>query len=421
LKVQFQLSCLLAAALMPVLSWAAESHKPAVQSLAAALTGARSSLAIQNGELVGPGSADLVRRARIAQFVLVGEDHGFAEVPAFVIALKRTLGADAPAYLVAEVGPLSAAKLTQASRDGAANSVELHYPGAVPFFGWRDDLAMFEAWQQGSVLPAVWGIDQEFILSTRMHLERLAMIAPPAGRASAEHYLARAVEADRALLAEHDPSVVLLPQLGDADFRSLRIAFDAHDGDEAGEILAELAESASIYRGQSQDGADSNAQRAVLMKRHFMRYYHEALRRDGRPPRALFRLGAFHAGRGLSPINQFDIGNLASELAASNGSESLHILVVMRGGHVNKWLPFLADTASRNSTYDAHSELAQIGAAPFIDHTAGDAWNVFDMTPLRHSAAARKAGGTLFERLVFAYDYVVVVPEGHAAVNYSGG
>lgn len=412
---------MLAVAIMPVLSWAAGSHKPAVPSLAAALTGARSSLAIQNGELVGPGSADLVRRARVAQFVLIGEDHGFAEVPEFVIALKRTLGADAPAYLVAEVGPLSAAKLTQASHDGAVNSVELHYPGAVPFFGWRDDLAMFEAWQKGSALPAVWGVDQEFILSTRMHLERLALIAPPAGRATAQLYLARAEEADRALLAEHNPSVVLLPQLSDSDFRSLRTAFDAPSGDEAGEILAELAESANIYREQSQNGYDSNAQRAVLMKRHFMRYYHQAERRDGRAPRALFRLGAFHAGRGLSPINQFDIGNLATELAASNGSESLHILVLVRGGHVNKWLPFLADTNSRNSPYDAHGELKQIGAAPFLDHTVGDAWNVFDMTPLRHAAAARKAGGTLFERLVFAYDYVVVVPEGHPAVNYPGG
>ena len=188
-------------------------------------------------------------------------------------------------------------------------------------------------------------------------------------------------------------------------------------GGEAADILNELAESAEIYRGQSGSGYDSNAQRAALMKRHFMRYYREAAQRDGRAPRALFRIGAFHAGRGLSPINQFDVGNLASELAICNGSESLHILVIVRGGHVNKWLPFLKDTVARNSSYEARGELAQVGAVPLLEHSVAGAWSVFDMTPLRHSEA-RKAGGKVFEHLVFAYDYVVVAPEGHPAVNY---
>ena len=268
-----------------------------------------------------------MRRARLAQFVLIGEDHGFAEIPQFVIALKQTLGSDAPAYLVVEIGPLSAAHLTQALRDGNADSVELHYPGAVPFFGWRDDLAMFEAWQKGSAIASVWAIDQEFILSSRMHFERLLALAPPAGRETVQSYLTRAVEADRALVAEHNPSVVLLPQIGDADFRRLGTSFGASGDGEAAVILKELTESAEIYRGQSQDGYDSNRQRALLMKRHFMRYYAEAAKRDGRAPRAMFRFGAFHAGRGLSVINQFDIGNLATELAASNGNESLHVLI----------------------------------------------------------------------------------------------
>jgi hypothetical protein len=420
LRFQFRLICSFAAALIAVNSSAAPAPK-SKESLAAVLHGARSTLSIQTGELAGPGSVDLVRRARAAQFVLVGEDHGFVEVPQFVVALKRTLGADAPAYLVAEIGPLSAEHLRQASHVGTADAVELRYPSAVPFFGWRDDVAMFEAWQKGSALASVWGIDQEFILSARMHLERLVELTPPDRRATAQLYLTRAVEADHSLVTEHSPNGVLLPQLGDPDFKTLRDAFGGTVPSEAAEILKELAESADIFRGQSGNGYDSNAQRASLMKRHFMRYYKEAAQRDGRAPRAVFRLGAFHAGRGLSAINQFDVGNLASELAASNGSESLHILVIVRGGHVNKWLPFLADDGPRNSLYEARGELAQVGAVPFLDHTVNGAWTVFDMTPLRHSTSARKSGGELFERLVFAYDYVVVVPEGHAALNYATG
>lgn len=408
-------------ALLPALCLAADPPSPATPSLADALDGSRASLTIEEGELTGPGSTQLVRRARVAQFVLIGEDHGFIEIPEFVIALKRTLGADAPPYLAAELGPLSAAYLTQASHDGAISSLELRYPAAVPFFCWRDDLRMFDAWQKGAAVPRVWGLDQEFILSTRMHLERLLALAPPAARTTVQTYLTRAVDADRALDAEHDPGLALLPRLDAADFSALRAAFGARVPAEAAQILNELAESADIYREHSQSSFDANGRRALLMKRHFMRYYREAERRDGRPPRVMFRFGAFHAWRGLSPTRQFDIGNLASELAAGNGSESLHILVIVQSGHVNKWLPFLADTALRDSRYDARVELAQIGATPFLEHALQGAWTVFDLAPLRHSAATRETGGSLFESLVFGYDYVVVVPEGHAAVNYPAG
>ena len=81
------------------------------------------------------------------------------------------------------------------------------------------------------------------------------------------------------------------------------------------------------------------------MKRNFMHYYQAALKHQPQP-RALFRLGAFHAGRGLSPTKLFDIGNLASELANSQGSHSLHILVIAAGGQVNRWFPFIPSRGS---------------------------------------------------------------------------
>ncbi len=405
------------ALLLPAIAWGTQ---PPAQSLADSLDGVRASLSIRDGELAGPGSVALVKRARAAQFVLIGEDHGFADVPEFVVALKKTLGTDAPPYLAAELGPQSAEYLTRALRGGAIDAVELRHPGAVPFFGWRDDLAMFSAWQKGDARPRVWGLDQEFILSARLHLERLLALAPPAGRAIVATYLQRAVDADRELLARHDLSLALLPQLGDADFKALEAAFGASGSAEASAIIAELAESAAIYREHAADSYAANARRALLMKRHFMRFYREAEQRDGRPPRVMFRFGAFHVWRGLSPVHQFDIGNLAAELAASTGGTSLHILIIVRAGLVNKWLPFLADTSLRASSYDARSELAQIGAVPFIEQALDGAWTVFDLAPLRDSRTLDE-GGAQFERLVFGYDYVVVVPEGHAAVGLAGG
>ena len=71
------------------------------------------------------------------------------------------------------------------------------------------------------------------------------------------------------------------------------------------------------------------------------------------------------------------------------------------------------------SPYDAKGELDSVHAVPFLAHVAKGRWSVFDLEAFRHDRVARNEGGAGFAQLVFAYDYVVVVPSGHAAVGYS--
>ncbi len=278
---------------------------------------------------------------------------------------------------------------------------------------------MANAWQAGSAEHRLWGLDQEFILSARMNLERLlAIVTQPPARSAIQAMVDRSRDAESAMLAQHNPSAALLPALMDADFERLRAAVHPSAGSEADSIIRELQESAAIYRGQDQDGYASNHQRSLLMKRHFMQAYQGAKRQRTRFPRVLVRLGAYHAGRGLSPIHQYDIGNLASELAASHGATSLHVLVIAAGGTVNQWFPFMVDTVASAAPYDAKKELQSLEATAFIEHALPEQWTTFDLMPLRKARAARQAGGALFEQLVFAYDYVVVIPKAHAAVAY---
>lgn len=408
--------------LLAALSAASLAAEPAAESpseaLARLLDGSRSALTVTEKGLSGPGAAKLLDATRAAQFVLIGEDHGFIEVPQFVLALKRSLAADAPANLVLEVGPLSAAKLADASRKNELTRLATDYPAAIPFFGWKDDAAMAKAWQGADRSARLWGIDQEFLLSTRLHAERLKVLNPrgAAGEAAAA-FASRALASETAMNERHDPSTLLLPQLEAEDFAMLRAAIKPAAGSESASILDELAESAEVYRGQSGDGLASNQQRSLMMKRHFMAYYDAASKKDGVAPRALFRLGAFHAGRGRSPTNQFDIGNLASELAASRGRRSVHVLVLVAGGTVNKWFPLSADTSLRNAAYDAKEELAVLDAAPYLEHAFATGWTVFDLSTLRTSRAARQSAGAMFDRIAFDYDYVVMVAQGHAAVE----
>lgn len=406
------------AAVSSALSARAESTisiDPATQ-LANALAGSRYAMTVQDDALRGPGAERLLADARAAQFVLVGEDHGFVEVPVFTQALYRALAPTGFRTLVLEIGPLSAARAESALRADARGLARLDtaYPFALPFLGWREEGALAAAGIRDVAAPALVGVDQEFMLSPRMHFMRLAELAPDkAAQRLAEEYARRDSEAYQAILAKHDPEQALLPRLGDQDFAKLRRAF-AGAAPEAREIVNALADSAAIYRTQQTAPYASNRARSWLMKRNFMARYATMAARE-KQPRMLFKMGAYHVGRGISPTHQFDIGNLASELAESNGAHSYHVLVIAAGGTVNRWLPFIPDASLKQAAYDAHAELDPLGAGPLIDHALSGSWTLFDLAALRTQPDARKAGGPAFDRLIYAYDAAIVIDAAHAA------
>lgn len=395
----------------------AESVAPG-KLLADALQSSRMSLRLEESELRGPGAARLIADAKSAQFVLLGEDHGFAEVPKFAQALYAALHTTGTRALVMEVGPLSASLAEKAvgSRDCDLECLNASYPFALPFLSWREEAALVESVlaQPGGTLI---GVDQEFLLSPRMHFAELQKLAPDEkARKLAKSLAERDTQAYAAMIDQHDPGQVLLPKLDAKDFNALRSAFESATP-QAKRIVDALEASAAIYRSQGTAPYDSNRDRSLLMKRNFMERYRELSAKQP-TPRVLFKLGANHMGRGISPIQQFDLGNLASELAESTGSHSYHVLVIAAAGSVNRWLPFIPDPSPKQSPYDAHGEVDSLGAGPFIDNAFKDSWTYFDLAPLRHQPDARKAGGAAFAELAFQYDAVVVINEGHAAHFY---
>ena len=396
-------------------AFGADAEPPAAEVLADTLVANRHPLALKDGALRGVGADLLLRRAGEAQFVLIGEDHGFAETPRIAMALNRALGTHAFPHLVIETGRYSTELLAKENAERLAAFVRAH-PGVFPFFIWQDDVAMAKQWTaDDNVADPLWGIDQEFILATQVHLQRLVALAPDVrARKVAQDYLTRAQAADARMLAQHDPANMFLPALSPADFARLREGATA----EAAALIAALEESAEIYRLQNTNPFLSNRMRSELMKREFMAHYRAAERAGEAAPRAMFRMGAFHMYRGLGPTRQFDIGNLASELAASNGRQSLHVLVLAAGGKVNRKLPFLADESLRAASYDAASETEVLGAKPLLDAALPDQWVLIDLVPLRASGKARTAAGQAFEELVFGYDLVLIIPQATAALDY---
>lgn len=375
-------------------------------------------ISLEHGVLRGQGAEWLARESAKTQFVLIGEDHGMAESPQLATALWQARMGGSFGHLVIETGPRAAAALEEAARRDGIATLHARFPTAIPFFDWQEDGVMASVAARGAgKLGALWGVDQEFVLSGRMLFRQLAALAPnAAARALAEGYATRDDALYRQMVEKGDAEASLLTQLQAVDFAALRREFSRSRA--ALELIGDLEASAAIYHAERAGDASASVSRAALMKRNFMRAYRSAQSGGNAQPRALFRMGAFHAGRGLSPLGIFDLGNLASELAQSNGMTSLHVLVLATGGEANRWFPFAADEAARRAPYNAAEELRTIGAQPFVDAADRTHWSLIPLAPLRSRPQLRRAGGTRFERLVYGYDAVVLVPEARAATDY---
>ncbi len=378
--------------------------------LQAHLAARQQALALKDGRLVGDGAPGLLQAAAQARFVLIGEDHGFADVPEFAAALVRSLEAEAPGTLVVEVGPHSTRRIADESAQGrdAFDALNAAYPFAWPFLNQQEDVDLAAAFVARGPQHLI-GIDQEFVLSPLLHLDALLQRATDAQlRGALAAVREKVSETGAAMVREHDPSKMPLLAPSVDEWRALRDRYPQDSAD--WRLLEDLAISARIYLDQQTDPYASNHARALLMKREFMVWYRNA----GTAPRALFKLGAFHAGRGRSPVGVHDIGNLASELAESEGGASLHILVLVAGGTVNRWLPFVDDESTRAMPYDAAAAFATLGASDLLPLASAHPLSVIDTAAMRGKAWPKDTPATLRE-LAWHWDRVVLVRDGRAA------
>lgn len=414
--------------ILPAGQDAAPAAKASPPSLDSVLRENRRDLTFTGGTLGGPGAIFLESEGRSSQFVLIGEDHGIAEIPEFTAALFRRLVPAGYRHLVIETGPLSGSRIESmaSSKDAAAAfaAFNRNHPFALPFFNWREEAAMITETREaaGRVPTHVWAIDQEFILSSAVHFERLVEIAPnPRARAVAVEFHERTRTELARIVEAKNPTIAFLLSATAGDFDRLDRSFRARPGTEAAQILRELRRSWEIYaKNAAGQYMASNLERSRLMKEHFMEFYREAERRESAPPRAVFKLGAFHTKRGRSFGNVFDIGNLASEIADSNGSRSFHILVVAADGYQNGYLPFSESVADKQKPIDAVGSFDFMDLKPLLEAAAPSGWSVIDLRPLRAQIAGRKLTGVErgLEDAIWGYDVVVVFHGARAATLF---
>jgi hypothetical protein len=380
-------------------------------------TPASFALAVTDGKLAGPGAEILRAELPHAQFILYGEDHGFADSPIILRAIAREAKPLGFHYLVEEVGPLSTRMIRETLKkdgiDGIHRLVD-DVPLGIPFLGLKDDalLASDFLGQDAKGTPYLWGIDQEFIGSPGFHLKRLVNIAPnDAARAAATKLLAD--EQDAA--SKGAQQNFLLVKFHDTDFEVLAAQFKGSV--EAQAIIGELKESAAIYQlWMNGHNYENNARRARFLAKHFLAVYKSAATPE---PKIVFKMGVEHLGLGTTPNNTVDIGTLVSKIAQVNGKTALRIAFLPTGGHNTAFQPKPGNPA----TIEVYKPDE---TAPFFSAIGFDAavlpangWTLIPLEPIRQSLDTKgiEKLDPMSRFILLGFDYIITTPDAKAGVS----
>lgn len=363
-------------------------------------------LNVSGDKFTGTGAAVIEEAVKTPQFLLVGEQHGIQAVGQFTKALFLAGAPHGFEYFCFETDPFVAAKLEElVSQDlDALKAFSKELPLTIPFYNNVEDFDMFQKILQASDAesPVFWGIDQVFVAAPRFLFTKLVAIAPnEEAKQLASDYLEQGKQGADHFFKTGDQSKSLMSTLKPADFEKLYAAFGDTPDLESTEILKGIQKTQEIY-GYYYQGKqyDNNRSRIYWMKQQFMEYYRNAAK-DDKQPKVVFKFGATHTYRGLSFYDQFDIGNLASELAEMNGSHSLHFYVA---GIKGKTAGFLGP----DQEFDNTDNLNELLREAVQDRFEQEDWILVDMRPLRHQFNSRKIKP--IRDIVYSYDFWVLVP-----------
>ncbi|GAB3825455.1 hypothetical protein [Hymenobacter jeollabukensis] len=361
----------------------------------------------------GPGWDKLQQDIRKSALVLVGEDHGMAEIPAFTQALAQVLQ---PKVYVAEIDRYQARDLTRlVAQPGPPTAFLQQYPMNLSFYSWAEEFELARALRARGT--ALVGVEQVgFATPGRL----LGLMADETKSKPARLYLrqqAAALQAhDRAALVAGNYGAISINALRPGLLDSLR-TLTRQDGPAVQQMLRDLEASGAIFKTNAAGKPGGHQARINLMKRNLLAEL-QPYQVPGQPlPPMLFKFGANHLGRGRSIWGDiYDVGNLAVNLADAHDQKTLHIFIIGKQGRkVTGQNP--ADFSKNSSAYSMADEAM---LRPFMAATpAGAAWQVFDVRPLRRAMLYQglPVPDQELQATLLGYDYVVIIPETAASRN----
>ncbi len=383
----------------------------------------RGTISVQDGKLAGP-SAEVLRAAVAdAQFVALGEDHGIRQIPEFAAALCTELATHGFHHMGLEIGTYVAPDLEKMARstDGSKQLAEFEqkYPETIAFYNWQEEFAMLQKCENAASPGhmTIWGLDQEFMGATSFLADRILATNPgPEAKAAVEALSKEATEARAAAAKSGNPGDLFMMTAKQEELDHVRNLLKKQGKLEAQRLFDAFLVSREIYQeNMSGDYYKSNRQRALLMKKNFSEPFAASTQTNGVLPKVFFKFGAYHMFRGINPLHSSELGNLIAEAAEANQLKSVNILIV---GVKGEQLHFAGIGKPSEA---APLDLARDKDSPFLffkplfDVQIENSWTLYDLRALRDSFSKYGKIDPELERVIFGYDFVVLIPDPKAS------
>jgi len=378
----------------------------------------RLAITLDKGTLSGPGAAPLLQASRQAQYVLLGEDHGVAEIAQFSSAYFNALPPAGFTTLVTETGPVVTGALEGMLKGkdpvAAIARFDASYPDSIAFYAMRQEAEMLAGFAVAAG-PRFehWGIDQEFVGAAK-YLITLMLAQPinPAARAKLEVLRQMETVASQKAAATGNPLEYLMLSAPTEELASLRPLLTGPKEQTARSLLDALLESRAIYQKSASkvrgDRDLSNRMRLTLLKGTL------ATRLGVQEQKLLIKVGANHAYKGINPLNNRDIGNFLAERAEGQGHTSLHLIVLAAKGTQLRFAG--AGKPHQPAPIELDSSAFKLLAGASAGATDGS-WSLFDLRPLRPDSRKLAAGDIEVFNLINGYDFALIIPEGSASAQ----
>lgn len=320
----------------------------------------------KNGNFEGKGWDLIKKEVTNSHIAFIGEQHGVAEVPVFAGKIAEILQ---PRALVVEIDPYTAAKLEKVAKNPAGYSDYFkHKPYDFAFYSWQAEMNLIHKMTLSKT--EIWGINEINFLSLPTFFETLASTAKETSNKKLA--LKKATQIDKndfALYGDINKyNDFAAYRITTTEVDSLLYAF-RNESKTSQKMLRDLKSSIPIFANSSYEV------RVSLMKKNLLNYLHSYITADEITiPKLLFKLGANHSGRG-----DFEISELADNLADAAGKKTLHILAIGKQGTINAMAP--VDNSKAVIAYDGLDEFKEF--LPFLEKVDKDEWTVFDVRPIR--------------------------------------
>ncbi len=383
----------------------------------------RGAISVQDGKLAGP-SAEILRTALAdSQVVALGEDHGIRQIPEFAAALCAELAPHGFHHMGLEIGTYVAPDLEKMARsaDGAKQLAEFEqkYPETIAFYNWQEEFAMLQKCESAASPGhmTIWGLDQEFMGATGFLADKILATNPgPEAKTAIESLQKEASEARATAAKSGNSGDLFMMTAKQEELDRVKDLLKKQSKLEAQKLFDAFLISREIYqKNMSGDYYKSNRRRALLMKKNFSEPFAASSQSNGVLPKVFFKFGAYHMFRGINPLHSSELGNLIAEAAEANQLKSVNILIV---GVKGEQLHFAgigkpSEAAPLDLAGDKDSPF--LFFKPLFDVQIENSWTLYDLRALRDSFSKYGKIDSDLERVIFGYDFVVLIPDPKAS------